>query len=484
MNPVRGTGSAKARDDHQLIGIGHQNPFPPAVASAVSSADRRSTLRAVGDADDPGQGVRRPVGVADEVDQVANRDRPAAEFPRPHRGDRAPVACPRSTRQLYRPRSTAVTKPSTASRDVGRVLVRGRLPRGPGGPGRRRCPSGPRGVLSAATTGCRPESEHARPHPVETGQRLGGGRDVVDDDAGDPQPDDRAGRGHPVVGVGAPRPAVQRPRAGWSAHRGVRRHCRRPRRCRLPGRRSGRSRDPRRCPIPRSRLGPAANSAIAATVGVSSPTSCRSRSTPRSVSGSRDGSPSSIRSTLQPISARIPRIASPACVVARRPVRDGHRPAGDRGRREKRCGVGQVGLDRRRPRAHRTRLAPPRSAAGVVDGDPDRPQRQRPSSRCAAWTAPAARRGSLVTPAGARTPRTAAGRRRTVTMRWRRCVTSPPRHRAGAVDGERQASRRRCGRPAARAPRVSCVIGRRRAAASPSNRTVPSPWRPAPAGTA
>ncbi len=68
-------------DDHQLVGVGHQHPFGR-VGVVRRPAQHTAPRR---DPDDPGQGVRRAVGVADQVDQVADRDRPAAEFAGPHR---------------------------------------------------------------------------------------------------------------------------------------------------------------------------------------------------------------------------------------------------------------------------------------------------------------------------------------------------------------------------------------------------------------
>ena len=48
------------------------------------------------------------------------------------------------------------------------------------------------------------------PQLREFRQRLGGGADVVDLDAGYPQPDDRAGHRHPMIGIGAPGAGPQR----------------------------------------------------------------------------------------------------------------------------------------------------------------------------------------------------------------------------------------------------------------------------------
>ena len=126
------------------------------------------------------------------------------------------------------------------------------------------------------------------PEAREVGDGLGGARRCRRSHARHDQPDERARGGHPVVGVGPPRRSP--------AQRG------RPDR---PGRRRSRSTSPpsavisvasaarrsvswpRRCATPRSGDGPAASAARAATVGVSSLTSCRSTSTPARVSGPR-----------------------------------------------------------------------------------------------------------------------------------------------------------------------------------------------------
>ena len=54
--------------------------------------------------------------------------------------------------------------------------------------------------------------QHVGPQLRKVGQRLCRGGDVLDLDTGHPQPDDRAGRRHPVVGVGPPHAGVQGPR--------------------------------------------------------------------------------------------------------------------------------------------------------------------------------------------------------------------------------------------------------------------------------
>ena len=203
---------------------------------------------------------------------------------------------------------------------------------------------------------------------------------------------------HPVVGVGAPGPAVQRTRAGWSspsavsvdlaAERGD---------ARRRARRAGRSRGRGGARCRAVGWGPPANSAMrgdgrgqladVVQVEVHAVHRCRSRDAV---------SPSSIRSTLARPSRRGSRGSRRRPGWSRRgQLRDGHRPAGDRGGREKRRGVGQVGLDRRSPRA--------RPGPARTDHESRRASRRRrprptaasrPSSRCAAWTARAARRGA------------------------------------------------------------------------------------------
>ena len=46
--------------------------------------------------------------------------------------------------------------------------------------------------------------QHVAPHLRKVGQRLGGGADVFDLDVWDPEADDRARGGHPVISVGLP----------------------------------------------------------------------------------------------------------------------------------------------------------------------------------------------------------------------------------------------------------------------------------------
>ena len=95
--------------------------------------------------------------------------------------------------------------------------------------------------------------------------------------------------------------------------------------------------------------------------------------------------------------------------------------AGDRGRRQERGGVGQVGFDDGRPRRRPGRVRPAtRRARESSTVDAHRSQGLRPSSRCAAATAAAAPRGRPRTPSVKDGGGRAAARRRTGMTRWRR----------------------------------------------------------------
>ena len=88
MKPVRGGGSASAHDDDELIGVGHDDAFEPALGRGVvvvggAPQHRRALL----DPDDPGQRVGLAGHVADDRHPVADDDAAAAEFAGPHRGD-------------------------------------------------------------------------------------------------------------------------------------------------------------------------------------------------------------------------------------------------------------------------------------------------------------------------------------------------------------------------------------------------------------
>ena len=96
---------------------------------------------------------------------------------------------------------------SWASAWSGLFLVRGREPL----PGRTRTSD------SSYSRGLNRRASMSAHMLREVGQRLGGGADVLDLDTVDPQPDDGTGGRHPVIGVGPPQPAVQRPRGDQQA---------------------------------------------------------------------------------------------------------------------------------------------------------------------------------------------------------------------------------------------------------------------------
>ena len=307
MKPVRGTGSASAHTITNWSALATSTRS----AGSVSSADRRSTLRR-GEI----RTIRARVSGLPSVSPTRSTRSPTATARRPSSRARIAVttcACllPSSTRQVYRPRSTVVTNPVTASVWVGLVFVRGRELR----VGRTRTSSLSQfspSVLSWPPPTATGRRQHLLPHQVKARQRLGGGGDVVDQHAGDPQPDDRPRRRHPMICVGAPGPAVQR--AGRDGQRVGRflHDCRRGRGCRWRSLPTGRFRGPGGGRSRTAGWTPSAKTAIAAMVGVSSPTSCRSMSMPASAFGPVTVSPSGLSSTIAPIAARMPRMASPA----------------------------------------------------------------------------------------------------------------------------------------------------------------------------
>ena len=146
--------------------------------------------------------------------------------------------------------------------------------------------------------------------------------------------------------------------------------------------------------IPRRYDGPSASAHRAASTGVSSPTSCRSASRPSTRPWPVTVSPASPRSTVQPI--RREQVAQDVAGLGRRPrpVAHGDAPAGRRGQRQERRGVGQVGLDqvvdgatpcRVRPASGWARCRRPRRRARAAS---------RRSCRGGAATGPACRRGA------------------------------------------------------------------------------------------
>src|SRR6478609_887718 len=120
------------------------------------------------------------------------------------------------TTAVYRPRSTVMIRPVTASSWLGRSLVRGREPFLLGRI--RTSDSSQESVLRATATLFRPQylgsslGQHAGPQLREVGHGLGGSGDVVHLDAAYREAQDCPGSGHAVVGVAVDDAGVQR---GW-----------------------------------------------------------------------------------------------------------------------------------------------------------------------------------------------------------------------------------------------------------------------------
>ena len=220
--PWSGTAPGPGRRRRRRPGSGRRNrcaaagrPAPPTITSwsALATTTRSVGIGVVGgaaqhaaplaDPHDPGQRVRARRDRSPTMpDLVADDDRRAAQLAGPHRRHRTARVAVEQRRPTGRGRPSTtiaavgvgVLGPGLGARpgalragpdpDVGLVVV---VPRRALGPAQRRS-----------------RRQHVRPHAGEVGQRLGGGGDVVDLDAGHPQPDDRAGGRHPVVGVGAP----------------------------------------------------------------------------------------------------------------------------------------------------------------------------------------------------------------------------------------------------------------------------------------
>src|SRR4051794_22594243 len=122
------------------------------------------------------------------------------------------------------------------------------------------------------------------------------------------------------------------------------------------------------CAMPRRDDGPSARAQTAASTGVSSPTSCRSASSPSRVSGPLTVSPASVSVTWQPIAARRSRRASPACVVSRGQSRTVTAPPVTAARARKGPALDRSGsmvwsTARTGPRETRQRLGSPSSTA-------------------------------------------------------------------------------------------------------------------------
>ena len=308
----------------------------------------------------------------------------------------------------------------------------------------------------------------------KSGSVLAGGADVVHLDAGHPQPDDRAGHRHPVVGVGAPdagraaavavitRPsgvsAQSPPRRLISVLSAASRSVSWPRRWAMPAavtpipgwparpappptvsarrRRAGRRRNRRSRPDPRT----SRNESVWVTTAFSLPNTLR--------------------------------MSSAGCtLVAGQPVMR-TASAADHGRRQERNGVRQVGFDLPVPGRDRAGAHPPAVGDGVVDVDAGLPQhhdrhrdvRRRRQRRTGVL------HGQAV---GERRRATAADRRRTATTprrRWPRCRRRPIRCRAPGTADRRRRSRT----PRPRSASSSGAMGRARACSSPSNSTAES----------
>ena len=125
---------------------------------------------------------------------------------------------------------------------------------------------------------------------------------------------------------------------------------------------------PRRCD------GESASAQSAATAGVSSPTSCRSRSTPDSRAGPETVRPSAGQADLAPHQGEDLAELVAGLRRALRPVPHRHRPAGGGAEREERRRVGQVGLDVVVDGLHRTGRDGPAVGVAVVHLDPVLPQ--------------------------------------------------------------------------------------------------------------
>ena len=349
----RGCGSGSAR----AVTITSCSAFATITRStgSSSSAVRRRVVTRSRDLDDPRQralGTRR---VAHDPHPVADDHALAAQRPRLHRHHGDAVDQQR--------------EPAAVDRDdhaVDGVVVRRALLGARAGMPARAL------VVLLVLVGVAPgRPAHSRPvqNVREVREGLRRGRDVLDLDPvhGGAR---RSRRRAPSGGrrrCGTPRRAAGT--GGTTARRRARSRRRRGRRARSPGRPAGRSRG-RGCG--RCRAGARASPASAhsaATAGASSPTSCRSRSTPSIESAPRTRSPSATKSTAQPIRGQD--LAQRVAGLGRRarPVAHDHLAAAHRGQREERRGVRQVRLDGAVERADRAGRDRPPVGVGVVDLD-------------------------------------------------------------------------------------------------------------------
>src|SRR5919112_6584332 len=214
MNPVRGSGFAAATTTTSWSALATTARSTGSVSSALR---RRRVLRSWI------LTSRARVSGSPETSPTRDTKSPATTGLRRSSRARAamtvrsfPLSSP--TTAVYRPRSTVMMRPVTASSWLGRSLVRGRDPflfgrirtsdssqesvfRATAGP----CATA---VSGAAGSGAAVR-EHVRPQLGEVRHGLGRGADVLHLDAPDCQSEDRPGSGHPVVRITADDAAVE-----------------------------------------------------------------------------------------------------------------------------------------------------------------------------------------------------------------------------------------------------------------------------------
>ena len=197
--PGPGRGVGEGGDDHQLVRVGHDDPFHRVGVVGGAAQHGRARL----DPDHPGEGARLAGDVPGQRDPVAHHHAAAAEFAGPHRGHRAVPDESPVTAAVHR-----------RHEGLGRVLVRGPAP-GPW-PGALRGPD-PDVILVQVGVGRLPVqgarssiAAHAR---GEAGERLAHGGHVLDLQAGHREAEHRRGHHQPVIVVGGEGAAgPQRPR--------------------------------------------------------------------------------------------------------------------------------------------------------------------------------------------------------------------------------------------------------------------------------
>ena len=229
--------------------------------------------------------------------------------------------------------------------------------------------------------------------------------------------------------------------------------------------------------MPRSRDGRSASARSAARTGVSSPTSCRSASSPAIVAGAADGEPGVVAARPRRPSRRAARAARrrPGSCAPASAARVTAPPVATRGGEERR-GVGEVGLDRR---GRRPAIGPGATrqllGVGVVDVDAALRSTSTVISMCGCdGTAPVPACTTSM-PLSKRGAGQQQRRRRTATTPTRR--SAPCRRRRAplpwTVNGSRPRPPSSTSAPAWRSPSSSVAIGRSRAYASPSKVTSP-----------